>query len=324
MCESCRLGLLNSAVWFSLLLAPRRCRRRPPGWAMYSWLNPLHRCGRVQAGRSDCLALLAPAVCLGFGRWDVSDGLPQSVVVEPRDPLERGEFDRLACLPGRASMYQLGLVQPVDRLGRRVIVALGTAIERRAHLVPTDPMQNPRQDRRSHNRRHPSLNPINDAQSPTLPVIGIAHGGGRRVDRQMRHGDRNESPDVLGNVSLIDAIRQSGNLNQVLCLCLRRAGALSSVSLLRADGRGHGGGSGVHEWPWVKLRHGRHESPAGETAGQEKSTWAFDPSASHISVFWLLDLGSNQGPTDQHAVERLGREAALSLTFGLSLSNTCS
>ncbi len=90
----------------------------------------------------------------------------------------------------------------------------------------------------------------------------------------MRHGQRDQPPDVLGNVRLIDAIRQSGNLNQVLGLCLRRAGALSSVSLRRADGRAHGGGSVVHEWTGLKLWHGRLVSLAEETAGQEKSTWA--------------------------------------------------
>jgi hypothetical protein len=35
-------------------------------------------------------------------------------VVEPRDPFERCELDRLACLPGSAPVDDLGLVQPVD------------------------------------------------------------------------------------------------------------------------------------------------------------------------------------------------------------------
>lgn len=55
--------------------------------------------------------------------------------------------------------------------------------------------------------RHPSLNPIGNAQSPSLPVLGMADSGGGRIHRQMRHCHCNQAPDVLGNVSLIDAIR---------------------------------------------------------------------------------------------------------------------
>jgi hypothetical protein len=109
-------------------------------------------------------------------------------------------------------------------------------------------------------------------QCSTLPLLGIVSCDGRCISRQMAHGGSDQSTDVLGNVSLVDAIGQRGNLNQILCLCLRRAGTLSSVGLLRADGRGHGGGCDVHVWPWVKWWHGRHGSPAEDTGGQEKST----------------------------------------------------
>jgi len=40
------------------------------------------------------------------------------MVVEPRDPLQRGEFDRLARLPRSAPVDDLGLVQPVDGQGQ--------------------------------------------------------------------------------------------------------------------------------------------------------------------------------------------------------------
>ena len=73
-------------------------------------------------------------------------------------------------------------------------------------------MQNARQVPRSGHRRYPSLNAIGNAQSPTLPVLGIAHGSDRRIDRQMRHGHCDQAPNVLGNVSLIDAIRKRGNV----------------------------------------------------------------------------------------------------------------
>ena len=48
---------------------------------------------RRRLGRLDCdrgLGLLLPVVCLGFGRRDVANGLQQSVVVEPRNPLQGG------------------------------------------------------------------------------------------------------------------------------------------------------------------------------------------------------------------------------------------
>ena len=61
---------------------------------------------------------LTPVVCFCFGWRDVADGLQQPVVVEPTDPFQCGQFDRLECLPRPTSMNQLGPVQPVDRLGR--------------------------------------------------------------------------------------------------------------------------------------------------------------------------------------------------------------
>ena len=42
-------------------------------------------------------------------------------MVEPRDPFESRQFDRLLGLPGCPSTDQLGLVQPVDRLGQGVV-----------------------------------------------------------------------------------------------------------------------------------------------------------------------------------------------------------
>ena len=77
---------------------PRRGRRRPPGWAMYSWFNPPRRCRRSRLVRVRRL-LQAPVVCLGFSRQDVADGFEQAMVVEPRDPNQRCQFDRLARPP---------------------------------------------------------------------------------------------------------------------------------------------------------------------------------------------------------------------------------
>jgi hypothetical protein len=88
---------------------------------MYSWFNPpvMWSLG-VAAFAGRVGVLLSPVVRFGLGRRDVADGLQQAMVVEPRDPLQRGQFDRLARLPRPAPMDDLGLEQPVDGLGQRV------------------------------------------------------------------------------------------------------------------------------------------------------------------------------------------------------------
>ena len=48
-------------------------------------------------------------------------------MVEPRNPFERCQLHGFAGLPRSAAMNQLGLVQPVDRLGQRVVVAVALA-----------------------------------------------------------------------------------------------------------------------------------------------------------------------------------------------------
>ena len=60
------------------------------------------RLGRLGCGHG--LSLEAPVVCLGFGWWDVADGFQQPMVVEPRDPFKRGQFDRHA-RPGVVEVF---------------------------------------------------------------------------------------------------------------------------------------------------------------------------------------------------------------------------
>ena len=62
-------------------------------------------------------------VCLSLGGRDVADRLQQSVMVEPRYPFERGEFQRFPGLPGCSAMDQFRLVNSVNRFGRCVVVA---------------------------------------------------------------------------------------------------------------------------------------------------------------------------------------------------------
>ena len=67
----------------------------------------------------------------GFGRRHVADRLQQAAVVEPVDPFERGVLDGFQRAPRPAPVDHLGLVEPVDRLGERVVVAVADAADRR-------------------------------------------------------------------------------------------------------------------------------------------------------------------------------------------------
>src|SRR5690606_26907017 len=65
------------------------------------------------------------------GRRDVADGLQQPAMVEPVDPGERRELDRLEAPPWPAPMDDLGLVEAVDRFGESVVIAVADAADRR-------------------------------------------------------------------------------------------------------------------------------------------------------------------------------------------------
>jgi len=74
---------------------------------------------------------LLPAVGgLELGRREVADRLKQVAVVEPVDPCQGGQLDLLGGAPWAAAADQLGLVQPDDRLGERVVVAVTAGADR--------------------------------------------------------------------------------------------------------------------------------------------------------------------------------------------------
>src|SRR5471032_3130172 len=52
------------------------------------------------------------------------------MMIEPGHPLQRRQFDGLACLPRSTAMYQFCLVQAVDGLGQRVIIAVALTAHR--------------------------------------------------------------------------------------------------------------------------------------------------------------------------------------------------
>ena len=59
-----------------------------------------------------------------FGWWQVVAVLVQAAVVQPVNPLEGGDFDLVNGPPRTLRLDQFGLVEPVDRLGQRVVVTL--------------------------------------------------------------------------------------------------------------------------------------------------------------------------------------------------------
>jgi hypothetical protein len=61
---------------------------------------------------------------LELSRGDVADGFEEAAVVEPVDPLKGGVLDVVDALPWAPPADELGLVQPDDRLGERVVVGV--------------------------------------------------------------------------------------------------------------------------------------------------------------------------------------------------------
>ena len=65
-----------------------------------------------------------------LGRRDRTNGLQEAAMVEPVDPLQGGVLDLVDAPPGAAPVDQLGLVQPDDRLGQGVVVAVAAGTDR--------------------------------------------------------------------------------------------------------------------------------------------------------------------------------------------------
>src|SRR3954463_4873564 len=74
-------------------------------------------------------------------RRQITDRLEETAVIEPVHPLEGREFDVLQASPGTAMPDELGLVQPVDRLGQRVVVGVATAAHGRCDAGIGEPIR---------------------------------------------------------------------------------------------------------------------------------------------------------------------------------------
>jgi hypothetical protein len=68
-----------------------------------------------------------------FGGWDVSDRLEQTAVIEPVDPFQRRQFDRLRAAARAAAIDHLGPEQAVDGFGERIVLTIFHTANRRPH-----------------------------------------------------------------------------------------------------------------------------------------------------------------------------------------------
>ena len=63
-------------------------------------------------------------VGLELSRRDAAEVVEDASVVEPVDPFERGEFEVVETFPWALVPDEFGFVEPVDRLGEGVVVAV--------------------------------------------------------------------------------------------------------------------------------------------------------------------------------------------------------
>ena len=96
----------------------------------------------------ECCRFLQGCVVGGFclGRRYVGDRFEEPAVVEPVDPFERGVLDGLQGAPGSTPMDHLCFVEPVDRLGESVVVAVADAADGRHKTGLGQPLRVPDRD----------------------------------------------------------------------------------------------------------------------------------------------------------------------------------
>ena len=82
------------------------------------------------SGGLDRLSLLTPVCPLVLGRRQVVGGRVEPAMVPEVDPVGRGELDLLDRAPALPAVDELGLVQPVDRLGEGVVIGVAAAPDR--------------------------------------------------------------------------------------------------------------------------------------------------------------------------------------------------
>jgi hypothetical protein len=92
---------------------------------------------------SGCRAhlLLGRVSCLELGGRDTATGTVQALAVPPVDRLAGRELDLLDRAPRPSPVDELGLVQPVDGLGERVVVAVALRADRADGVRVREPLR---------------------------------------------------------------------------------------------------------------------------------------------------------------------------------------
>jgi hypothetical protein len=83
-----------------------------------------------ESGRPGLTRLLMIIRQLELCRRDIADRREQPPVVEPVHPFERRVFDRILIPLGATLANDLGLEEPDDRLGQRIVVRVAGAANR--------------------------------------------------------------------------------------------------------------------------------------------------------------------------------------------------
>jgi len=84
--------------------------------------------------------LLSVVDLLEDGRWHVAGVLVEAAVVVPVDPSGGGDLDCVHIPPGALAADDLGLVQPVDALRQRVVIARADRPDRRLDTGVGEPL----------------------------------------------------------------------------------------------------------------------------------------------------------------------------------------
>jgi hypothetical protein len=105
--------------------------RRAPVWAAAAAAVRLH--ATISAGSSSEAIRrnnASESSCEPPRGGNVCDRFKQATVIEPVDPPQRCELHRLQAAPRAGPADQLGLVQPDDRFGQRVVVGIADTAHR--------------------------------------------------------------------------------------------------------------------------------------------------------------------------------------------------
>ena len=83
-----------------------------------------------ESRRYGALVELRIVARFGLGGRNISNRFEQATIVEPVDPFESGEFDRLGTAPRTAPMDDFGFEQSIDGFSERIVITVTDAADR--------------------------------------------------------------------------------------------------------------------------------------------------------------------------------------------------